>query len=91
MSPPGSAAPSTAAGPTAADRERSPSRAPARRSRPRSTSWFQTYGDLYSNIKIDYQANGSGAGITAITQQTVDFGASDAAMKDSEIAAIKPA
>lgn len=51
-------------------------------------SWFQTYNGLHSNIQIDYQANGSGAGITAITQQTVDFGASDAAMKDTEIAAL---
>jgi phosphate transport system substrate-binding protein len=51
-------------------------------------TWFQTYSGTYPNIQIDYQANGSGAGITAITQQTVDFGASDAAMKDSEIAAL---
>jgi phosphate transport system substrate-binding protein len=51
-------------------------------------SWFQTYNETYSNIQIDYQANGSGAGITAITQQTVDFGASDAAMKDTELAAL---
>ena len=41
---------------------------------------------VHSNIQIDYQANGSGAGIKAITEQTVDFGASDAAMKDDEIA-----
>lgn len=51
-------------------------------------SWFETYGGLYPNVKIDYQAVGSGAGIKAITQQTVDFGASDAAMKDEEIAAL---
>jgi phosphate transport system substrate-binding protein len=51
-------------------------------------AWFQTYNGLYSNIQIDYQANGSGAGITAITQGTVDFGASDAPMKDTEIAAL---
>ena len=51
-------------------------------------SWFQTYSDLYPNVQIDYQANGSGAGITAITERTVDFGASDAAMKDAEIAAL---
>ena len=51
-------------------------------------SWFQTYTGLYSNVQFDYQANGSGAGIKAITQQTVDFGASDAAMKDEEIAAL---
>jgi len=51
-------------------------------------SWFQTFTGLYSNVLFDYQANGSGAGIKAITQQTVDFGASDAAMKDAEIAAL---
>jgi phosphate transport system substrate-binding protein len=50
--------------------------------------WFEKYGALYPNIKIDYTSNGSGAGIKAITDQTVDFGASDAAMKDSEIAAL---
>jgi phosphate transport system substrate-binding protein len=51
-------------------------------------TWFETYSGLYPNIKIDYQAVGSGAGIKAITQQTVDFGATDAAMKDEEIAAL---
>jgi phosphate transport system substrate-binding protein len=51
-------------------------------------SWFQTYDGLYPNIKIDYQANGSGAGIKAITEGTVDFGASDAPMKDTELAAL---
>lgn len=51
-------------------------------------SWFETYSGLYPNIKIDYQAVGSGAGIKAITQQTVDFGASDAPMKDDEISAL---
>jgi phosphate transport system substrate-binding protein len=51
-------------------------------------TWFETYSGLYPNVKIDYQAVGSGAGIKAITQQTVDFGATDAAMKDEEIAAL---
>jgi phosphate transport system substrate-binding protein len=51
-------------------------------------TWFETYSGLYPNIKIDYQAVGSGAGIKAITQQTVDFGATDAAMKDEEITAL---
>ena len=49
-------------------------------------TWFETFNGAHSNIQIDYQANGSGAGIKAITEQTVDFGASDAAMKDDEIA-----
>ncbi len=51
-------------------------------------TWFQTFSQDHGNVTIDYQANGSGAGIKAITQQTVDFGASDAPMKDSEIAAL---
>ena len=55
---------------------------------PLYASWFQTYNGKYPNIQIDYTANGSGAGITAITQGTVDFGASDAPMKDTEIAAL---
>jgi phosphate transport system substrate-binding protein len=50
--------------------------------------WTEKFSAAYSNIQINYQAVGSGAGITAITQQTVDFGATDAAMKDSEIAAL---
>jgi len=51
-------------------------------------TWFEAFSAKYPNIQIDYQANGSGAGIKAITQQTVDFGASDAPMKDEEIAAV---
>jgi phosphate transport system substrate-binding protein len=50
--------------------------------------WIEKFNDAHSNVTIDYQAIGSGGGIKAITQQTVDFGASDAAMKDEEIAAL---
>ena len=50
--------------------------------------WIEKFNEAYSNVTIDYQAIGSGGGIKAITQQTVDFGASDAAMKDTEIAAL---
>jgi phosphate transport system substrate-binding protein len=50
--------------------------------------WFDTYTGLYPNVLFDYTANGSGAGIKAITEGTVDFGASDAAMKDTEVAAL---
>jgi phosphate transport system substrate-binding protein len=47
--------------------------------------WFQTYTEKYSNVQFNYQAIGSGGGIKGITEQTVDFGASDAAMKDEEL------
>ena len=55
---------------------------------PLYTKWFEDYSAKYSNVKIDYQSIGSGGGIKGITEQTVDFGASDAAMKDTEIAAL---
>jgi phosphate transport system substrate-binding protein len=50
--------------------------------------WVEKFSELYSDVAINYQAIGSGGGIKAITQQTVDFGASDAAMKDEELAAL---
>ncbi|HJW22105.1 MAG TPA: phosphate ABC transporter substrate-binding protein PstS [Candidatus Limnocylindrales bacterium] len=50
--------------------------------------WIEKFNEAYSNVSINYQGIGSGGGIKAITQQTVDFGASDAAMKDAEIAAL---
>jgi phosphate transport system substrate-binding protein len=50
--------------------------------------WTEKFSTKYPNVQINYQSIGSGGGIKAITQQTVDFGASDAAMKDEEIAAL---
>jgi len=50
--------------------------------------WIEKFAETYPNVAIDYQAIGSGGGIKAITQQTVDFGASDAAMKDEELATL---
>ena len=50
--------------------------------------WVEKFSTVYPNVQINYQAIGSGGGIKAITEQTVDFGASDAAMKDSEVAAL---
>ena len=41
-----------------------------------------------SGAKINYQAIGSGGGVQQFTAQTVDFGASDAPLKDEEIAAL---
>ncbi len=49
--------------------------------------WLSEYGKLNPNIKIDYQSIGSGGGIKQIRDQTVDFGASDAPMKDDELKA----
>lgn len=50
--------------------------------------WTYEYNQLYPNVKIDYQSVGSGAGVQQFINGTVDFGASDVAMKDSEIAQV---
>src|SRR6476646_4846798 len=49
--------------------------------------WLSEYGKVHPNVKIDYQSIGSGGGIKQIREQTVDFGASDAPMKDDELKA----
>jgi phosphate transport system substrate-binding protein len=46
---------------------------------PLYTKWFDEYYKL-TGAKINYQAIGSGGGITQITEGTVDFGASDGIM-----------
>ncbi len=83
-----SAAPSTAAAPTPPSASITLQGAGATFPAPLYDNWFQAFNGVYSNVQVDYQANGSGAGIKAITGQTVDFGASDAPMKDAEIAAL---
>jgi phosphate transport system substrate-binding protein len=47
--------------------------------------WFADFGKQASKVQINYQAVGSGAGVEQFTAGTVDFGASDTAMKDDEI------
>jgi phosphate transport system substrate-binding protein len=53
---------------------------------PLYSKWMHTYNEK-TGVKINYQSIGSGGGIKQITAQTVDFGASDAPMKDDELAA----
>lgn len=50
--------------------------------------WFSEYNKENPNIEVSYQSVGSGAGVEQFMQGTVDFGASDVAMKDEEIAAV---
>jgi phosphate transport system substrate-binding protein len=52
-------------------------------------AWFQAYNQQDGSIRINYQATGSGAGVKAFIAEQVNFGASDAAMKDSEIAQVE--
>src|SRR5690242_4855362 len=49
--------------------------------------WVAEYQKAHPDVKIDYQAIGSGGGIKGITEKTVDFGASDAPMSPKELAA----
>src|SRR4051812_30131838 len=49
--------------------------------------WVAEYQKAHPDVKIDYQAIGSGGGIKGITERTVDFGASDAPMSAKELAA----
>ncbi len=51
--------------------------------------WFKKYNEINPNVEVEYQSVGSGAGIEQFTQKTVDFGASDVAMNDEQIAAIE--
>jgi phosphate transport system substrate-binding protein len=51
--------------------------------------WFGEFGKAHSGVQINYEANGSGAGVKNVTEGTVDFGASDMPMTDKEIEAVK--
>jgi phosphate transport system substrate-binding protein len=52
---------------------------------PLYSKWFSEYNKLHPNLKFNYQSIGSGGGIKQFTDGTVDFGASDAPMKDEQI------
>lgn len=47
------------------------------------TRWFEEYKGA-KGVQIDYDPKGSGAGIKALTDQSTDFGASDAPLNASE-------
>jgi len=48
--------------------------------------WFSEYNKVNANTKFDYQSIGSGGGIKQILEKTIDFGGSDAPMKDDDLA-----
>jgi phosphate transport system substrate-binding protein len=54
---------------------------------PAFTKWFEAYRQVDPDVQFNYQSIGSGGGIKNLTSQTVDFGASDAPMKDDALAA----
>jgi phosphate transport system substrate-binding protein len=47
--------------------------------------WFLEYYHRHPEVRVNYQAIGSGAGIRQYMADLVEFGASDAAMSDKEI------
>ena len=50
--------------------------------------WFKDINAKYPNLRVNYQSIGSGGGVENFIKGTVDFGASDVAMKDEEIAEV---
>ena len=55
---------------------------------PLYSKWFDSYATK-TGVKINYQPIGSGGGIRQLSEQTVDFGATDAPMSDAELAKAK--
>jgi phosphate transport system substrate-binding protein len=53
------------------------------------SKWFDEYHKKFSTIQINYQSQGSGAGIRQVTEGTVDFGASDATMTQEQMKAFQ--
>lgn len=56
---------------------------------PLYSAWFQAYSAKTKGVRIEYQSVGSGAGVKNFIERIVDFGASDAAMTDEQIAQVK--
>ena len=51
---------------------------------PLYSKWFDVYKQS-AGVEVNYQSVGSGAGIKQLTENTVDFGASDAVMSEDQI------
>ncbi|HEX3273654.1 MAG TPA: substrate-binding domain-containing protein, partial [Gemmatimonadales bacterium] len=51
------------------------------------TKWFDAY-HKQTGVQINYQSIGSGGGIRQFTEGTVDFGATDGPMNQSQIDAV---
>jgi len=51
--------------------------------------WFKTYSGAHPSVQVDYQSVGSGSGVKSFMDKTVDFAASDAAMKPEDMATVQ--
>jgi phosphate transport system substrate-binding protein len=54
---------------------------------PMYSKWFSLYAKVDPSARFNYQSIGSGGGIKQITEQTVDFGATDGPMTDEQLKA----
>lgn len=78
-----------AAGPLAAQSEVRLTGAGATFPYPIYSKWVLEYTKTRPNVEINYQSIGSGGGIRQFSDRTVDFGATDGPMADSQIAAVR--
>jgi len=51
-------------------------------------TWSHSFVSVESGAKVNYQAIGSGGGVTQFGSKTVDFGATDVPLQDADIAAL---
>jgi phosphate transport system substrate-binding protein len=51
-------------------------------------TWFKQFSQQNKSLTVDYQAKGSGAGVQDFLNKTVDFAASDSAMKPEEMSKV---
>src|SRR5262245_7881068 len=56
---------------------------------PLYSKWFDEYTKVDPTVRFNYQSIGSGGGIKQLSEETVDFGASDAPLTDEEMAGAK--
>lgn len=58
----------------------------ARFPKPIYQKWFEEYGKSNPGVVFDYQEVGSGGAIKQIIERWIDFGGTDAPMKDEDLA-----
>jgi phosphate transport system substrate-binding protein len=52
---------------------------------PMYSKWFDEYHKKFPNLQFNYQSIGSGGGIKQVTEGTVDFGATDGPMNETQL------
>jgi len=52
--------------------------------------WFHVYESKHPGVKVSYEPVGSGGGVRAFVEHSVDFGTADSAMSEDEIERVDP-